>query len=148
MKQWEEEYAAMNKTQTSVDAISQQLTTAMDALPAMTERKKKIEMHISMVGKIMNEIKRRELNNLQDWEDEVMQNSEKLATQTKADLLKYLGREISSKEDFNDKLRALVILVQCSDEIDLINEAIKTVKEAHQNEHFDPQTERFLEVML
>ena len=70
----------MNQTQTSVDAMSQQLTNAMDALPAMTERKKKIDMHLETASKVLKEINRRELNNLQDWEDEIMSNSESLST--------------------------------------------------------------------
>ena len=60
--------------------MSQQLTNAMDALPAMTERKKKIDMHLETASKVLKEINRRELNNLQDWEDEIMSNSESLST--------------------------------------------------------------------
>ena len=36
----------------------------MDALPVMTERKKKIDMHVQVASKILQEIKKRELNNL------------------------------------------------------------------------------------
>ena len=50
----------------------------MDALPVMTERKKKIDMHVQVASKILSEINRRQLNDLQDWEDEIMTNSEKL----------------------------------------------------------------------
>ena len=87
----------------------------MDALPVMTERKKKIDMHIEVASNILKQINKRELNNLQDWEDEIMTNSEQAANQTKTDLIKFLSREITTTEEFNDKLRALIILVQCSD---------------------------------
>ena len=59
MNKWKEEYDTMNKAQTSVNAISEQLTSAMDALPAMTERKKKIDMHVQVASKILSEINRR-----------------------------------------------------------------------------------------
>ena len=44
----------------------------MDALPEMSARKTKIDMHVQIASKILAEIGRRELNNLQDWEDEIM----------------------------------------------------------------------------
>ena len=148
MKSWKQEYDSLNKAQTSVSDISAQLTDAMDALPVMTERKKKIDMHVQVASKILQEIKKRELNNLQDWEDEIMQNSESIGTQTRTDILRYLKRETTSLEEFQDKLRLLIVLVQCSSEMSLINEAIGTVKEMHSGDGFDPQTEKFLEVML
>jgi len=43
---WKSDYEKMNQTQSSVSAISSALTSAMDALPEMTEKKKKIDMHI------------------------------------------------------------------------------------------------------
>ena len=64
MKSWKQEYDGLNKSSTSVDAISAQLTDAMDKMPVMTERKKKIDMHVQVASKILHEIKRRELNNL------------------------------------------------------------------------------------
>ena len=36
----------------------------MDTLPIMTERKKKIDMHIEVASKILKQINKRELNNL------------------------------------------------------------------------------------
>ena len=47
----------------------------MDALPEMTARKAKIDMHVQVANHILKEIGRRELNNLQDWEDEIMTNT-------------------------------------------------------------------------
>ena len=77
-----------------------------------------------------------------------MSSSESISTQTRTDLLNYLRREIKTNEEFTDKLRALIILVQCSDQIDLIKEAIQIVKELHQGDHFTPETDRFLQVMM
>lgn len=68
----------------------------MDALPEMTARKTKIDMHVQIASKILAEIGRRELNNLQDWEDEIMSSPGSLNNQTKMDLLRYLSRETAS----------------------------------------------------
>lgn len=57
----------------------------MDALPAMTERKKKIDMHVSIASKILHEIKRRGIDKLQDWQDELMKN-QSLSSSAKQDL--------------------------------------------------------------
>lgn len=40
----------------------------------MTERKKKIDMHINVASKILDDIKRRGIDKLQDIEDEIMTN--------------------------------------------------------------------------
>lgn len=48
------------------------MTNAMDALPEMSARKTKIDMHVHIATKILSEIKRRELNNLSEWEDDIM----------------------------------------------------------------------------
>ncbi len=40
----------------------------------MTERKKKIDMHVQIASKILSEIKRRGIDKLQDIEDEIMQS--------------------------------------------------------------------------
>lgn len=69
----------MNSTQTSAEAISTALTNAMDAIPEMTARKTKIDMHVQMASRILAEIGRRQLNNLQDWEDEIMSNVNQLS---------------------------------------------------------------------
>ena len=46
----------------------------MDAFSDLNNRKTKIDMHVQIATKILSEIGRRELNNLQDWEDEIMTN--------------------------------------------------------------------------
>jgi len=51
--------------------ISSNLTSALDQLQQMTE-KKKIDMHITVASKILEHIKRRSIDKLQDIEDEIM----------------------------------------------------------------------------
>ena len=46
----------------------------MDAFSDLNNRKTKIDMHVQIATKILAEIGKRELNNLQDWEDEIMTN--------------------------------------------------------------------------
>jgi sec1 family domain-containing protein 1 len=76
LKSWTAEKEKLNQTQSSADAMASALSSAMDALPQMTERKRKIDMHIQIASKILQEINRRELNKLQDWEDEIMTSGE------------------------------------------------------------------------
>lgn len=38
----------------------------------MTEKKKKIDMHVTVASKILDDIKRRGIDKLQDIEDEIM----------------------------------------------------------------------------
>ena len=47
----------------------------MDSIPQMTEQKRKIDMHVSIATKILSEIKRREIDKLQDFEEECMKGS-------------------------------------------------------------------------
>ena len=67
------------------------------------------------------------LNNLQDWEDEIMGNSGTLSAQTTSDLLRYLKRETASEAEFADKLRILAIIVLCASDRNLYTEALSAV---------------------
>lgn len=102
----------------------------MDALPEMSARKTKIDMHVHIATKILSEIKRRELNNLMDWEDDIMTTLNSLTVQTRTDLLRYLGRETAqtSPDEFNDKLRVLIITVLCTNDRSLVTDSINAVK--------------------
>ena len=117
----------------------------MDALPEMTARKTKIDMHVQIASKILAEIGRRELNNLQDWEDEIMSSPGSLNNQTKTDLLRYLGRETAStsQDEFNDKLRTLIIIVLCTNDRQLVSESLDAVKNSNP-EQLTPALEAFL----
>jgi len=73
---WKSEYDKINNsTSAGVQDISLALTTAMDALPAMTEKKKKVDMHVQIASKMLAEIKRRDLDKLEDFEEEIMKSS-------------------------------------------------------------------------
>ena len=58
------------------------MNSAIDAIPQMTEKKRKIDMHVSIATKILQEIKKREIDKLQDFEEEIMKGT--ISTQTKA----------------------------------------------------------------
>lgn len=44
----------------------------MDQLPQMSERKKKVDMHILIASKMLNEIRARGIDKLQDIEDDIL----------------------------------------------------------------------------
>ena len=87
MTLWKEEYDAISKKQGG--DISSSLTTAMDQIPQMTERKKKLEMHVQIATKILSEIKRRSIDKLQDFEDEIM-TSGRVSGTNKVEIMNYL----------------------------------------------------------
>jgi len=125
--------------------MSTAMTNVIDALPEMTARKTKIDMHVQIASKILAEIGRRELNNLQDWEDEIMSSLGSLPGQSKIDLIRFLARETAqtSHDEFNDKLRILIIIVLCTNDRALLTESIEAVKTANA-EQLTPELELFL----
>jgi hypothetical protein len=54
----------------------------------MTEKKRKIDMHVSIASKILAEIKRREIDKLQDFEEEAMRGN--LSTATRQSIIAYV----------------------------------------------------------
>jgi hypothetical protein len=58
----------------------------------MTEQKKKIDMHVKIASRILTDIKARQLDKMQDIEDEIM-TTRKLAGENKQDLINILGLE-------------------------------------------------------
>ena len=118
----------------------------MDALPEMQTRKTKIDMHVQIASKILAEINKRELNNLQDWEDEIMGNSGTLSAQTMSDLIRYLKRETASEPEFTDKLRVLAIIVLCASDRNLFTEALAAVQSVNPEE-MTQQTVAFLQAL-
>ena len=89
-------------------------------------------MHVQIATKILSEISRRELNNLQDWEDEIMTNLDFFAGQQRTDLIRFLGGETASSlaDQFNDKLRVLSIIILCTNDSNLVSNSIRTVLES------------------
>ena len=49
IQSYNEEYKNIQRPQTSLSAIQNQLTSTMDALPAMAEKKKRNDMHLKFV---------------------------------------------------------------------------------------------------
>lgn len=64
LSSWKQEYELLNRQQTNLKDLSSSLTSAMDSIPQMTEQKRKIDMHVSIATKILQEIKRREIDKL------------------------------------------------------------------------------------
>lgn len=62
MTQWKEDFDKITADEQS--DISQSLTSAMDKIPQMTERKKKADMHVQVATKLYNEIKLRGIDAL------------------------------------------------------------------------------------
>eukprot|EP00350_Pseudokeronopsis_sp_OXSARD2_P005024 CAMPEP_0170565464 /NCGR_PEP_ID=MMETSP0211-20121228/79093_1 /TAXON_ID=311385 /ORGANISM="Pseudokeronopsis sp., Strain OXSARD2" /LENGTH=62 /DNA_ID=CAMNT_0010886337 /DNA_START=1072 /DNA_END=1260 /DNA_ORIENTATION=- len=58
----------------------------------MTERKKKLDMHVQMAFKINREIKKRELDKLQDIEDEIM-TQKNLSSNMKQEFMNFMNKE-------------------------------------------------------
>jgi hypothetical protein len=145
MTQWKEEYDQISKKQASqqVTDISSTLTTAMDQIPQMTERKKKIEMHVQIATKILSEIKRRAIDKLQDFEDELMTTG-RLSSANKAEVGSILARETDKVDEFQDKMRLLIIYIMCGQDYKELKEAIDMVKALH----MDKWDEAFVDSLL
>lgn len=99
----------------------------------MTERKKKIDMHVSIASKILSEIKRRQIDKLQDIEDEIM-TSKAMSNATKIEFMNFMKKETDSPEEFLDKMRLLLIFIFCSSDLNEIKGLIETLKALHHNE--------------
>ena len=140
MTLWKEEYDAISKRQGD---ISSSLTTAMDQIPQMTERKKKLEMHVQIATKILSEIKRRSIDKLQDFEDELM-TSGRLSGANKVEIMNYLKQESDKVEEYNDKLRLLIISILCGNDANEVRQMADVIKEVHK----DKYDEIFIEALI
>ena len=88
LNQWKTEYEQLNAKKANISEFSTSLTSAIDAIPKMTEKKRKIDMHVSLATKILSEIKRREIDKLQDFEEEAMRGS--LSAGTRQVIITYI----------------------------------------------------------
>ena len=86
-----------------------------------------------------------------------MSNADSLPSQVRSDLMRYLARDIGSKEEFTDKVRIVVILILTSNEKKLITEAIETLKVSQEPSkqegqqktiYLDKATEQLFETLL
>ena len=132
MNQWKEEYDKISQASNNgqVTDISQSLTSAIDQIPQLTERKKKIDMHVLLATKLVSEIKRRSIDNLQDYEDELMTTG-KVSSANRIEVVNYFKRETDKSEEYNDKLRLLLIYILCANDVNEVKQHIETVKTLH-----------------
>jgi hypothetical protein len=78
----------------------------------MTERKKRIEMHVQIASRILADIKRRGIDELQEFEDDIMTTG-RLSAANKAKAGEMLKKETSKPEEIRDKIRLLLINILC-----------------------------------
>jgi hypothetical protein len=109
----------------------------------MTERKKKLEMHVQIATKILSEIKRRSIDKLQDFEDELM-TSGRLSGANKVEIMNYLKQESDKVEEYNDKLRLLIISILCGNDANEVRLMADVIKEVHK----DKYDEIFIEALI
>jgi len=114
MNKWKEEFEAMDHRRKTEDMseISKNLSGALDKIPEMTERKKRLDMHANIATHLFNEIKNRGLDKLFELESKVIFNKN-LSSQEKADVFSFLeSSEAGSSEIGIDKVRLAAILYQ------------------------------------
>ncbi|CDW72057.1 sec1 family protein [Stylonychia lemnae] len=145
LNSWKEEYDQISRKTNpgQVHDISQNLTSAMDQIPQMTERKKKIDMHINVASKILEDIKRRGIDKLQDVEDEIM-TSKQMSNATKNIFMEFMRKDTQKQDEFEDKMRLLLIYIICSSDLTDIKQILDTLKTIH-NDQFD---EEFVQGLL
>jgi hypothetical protein len=115
----------------------------MDKIPQMTEKKKKLDMHVQTATKILSEIKRRSIDKLQDFEDELM-SAGRFTGQNRIEVMNYLKTESDKQEVFNDKMRLIMIGVMCGNEIGEIRQMIEVVKEVHRDRYDEELVESLI----
>jgi hypothetical protein len=99
----------------------------------MTDQKKKIDMHVKIASKILGEIKSRQIDKLQDIEDEILQNR-KTSGENKQDITSLLALETREQDAFLDKVRVLVIMILCLSDLDQLQKFIESVEAVHPTE--------------
>ena len=92
---------------------------AMDKLPIMQDKKKKIDMHVKLATQLLTEIKSRQIDKLQDIEDEIL-TKRSVSGENKQDLINYMGLDIpqDAASAFTDKVRILMIMILCFKDLD------------------------------
>ena len=87
-------------------------------------------MHVLLATKLVSEIKRRSIDNLQDYEDELMTTG-KVSSANRIEVVNYFKRETDKSEEYNDKLRLLLIYILCANDVNEVKQHIETVKTLH-----------------
>jgi len=109
----------------------------------MTERKKRIEMHVQIASRILAEIKRRGIDELQEFEDDIMTTG-RLTAANKVKAGEMLRKETSKPEEIRDKIRLLLINILCGQDQAEVRGMLDTVRSLHAD-HLD---EGFIDFML
>jgi hypothetical protein len=79
----------------------------------MSERKKKVDMHILIASKMLNEIRARGIDKLQDIEDDIL-TQRQMSNANRADFMTFMKKATETPRDFMDKMRLLLIFIHCS----------------------------------
>jgi len=147
LSKWTAEYEKIGGTSATsqqMSDLSSNLTSALDKLPQLTEQKKKVDMHVKIASKVLTEIKARQIDKLQDIEEEAI-TTRKLQGENKQDLLDILaapaqeeaaassGASPDKNQQFLDKMRMLVILILCLKDLDELQKYIQIVDDTHKH---------------
>mmetsp|Transcript_14375 Transcript_14375/g.29895 ORF Transcript_14375/g.29895 Transcript_14375/m.29895 type:complete len:653 (-) Transcript_14375:1612-3570(-) len=104
------------------------LATAVDSLPALLDRKKKLEVHTSILQAVMNQVAARDIPQFFELETSLATGSYKNeSTRAKTDVLALVSD--ATKGSIDDKLRLVVVYVLTTNaktaEVDEVAEALK-----------------------
>ena len=111
----------------------------MDKLPELTDKKKRMTMHVKMASTLNERIKLQSLDKMQDIEEECIEHG-KVTGENRDDLTKYLQQKseaalrTSVLEDAGcaDMLRLLVIMVLCHKNLDELDAYITMAEASHE----------------
>lgn len=99
VQEWKREYDQIQAANVSSEhhQISETLTNALDKMPVMNERKKRLDMHANMATQMLQHIQQRSIDKLQDIEDEIM-GGKKLAGEQLQEFKTYLQKPKESPD--------------------------------------------------
>jgi len=108
LNKWKMEYESMGhkKSSKDVEDISSNLSSALDMVPEMTERKKSIDMHTNLATHLLNEIKSRSLDQYYEVESSLI-FGQKLDKSVFFQLLE--SPKMDSQDYIYDKVRLMAI---------------------------------------
>ena len=109
----------------------------------MAEKNKKIEMHLHIATKMVSEIKRRSIDKLSEFEEELM-TSGKVSSSNKNDLMAYMKTETTKQDEYFDKLRLVLIYILCSNDSNEVKSMIDILRQLHA----DKFNEAFIQSVL
>ncbi len=100
-------------------------------------------MHVQIATKILSEIKRRSIDKLQDFEDELMTTG-RLSSANRTEIMQYMRRETDKVDEVQDKMRILIICIMCGQDSREVKEIIDIVKTLHKDKWEDAFVEGLL----